>query len=98
VRLRSKKKSKNKSLSKIKIKKQEKKMSDDPKVLSNLLLKTQQTCIESLNLNLQLLDEKFRSAIQIAETWKQRHDVLEKRLIEIQTAAPSSQSSIENPN
>ncbi len=59
-------------------------MSEDPKVLNAMLLKTQQTCIESLNLNLQLLDEKFRSAVQLAETWKQRYDALEKRILDMQ--------------
>lgn len=57
---------------------------------SLLLIKTQQDCIDSLKLNLRLMDDKFISvnqqlqqAVQAAETWKSRYDALEKQFAEL---------------
>ena len=51
---------------------------------TNLIIKTQQDCIDSLKLNLRLMDDKFimlnqqlQQTTQAAETWKSRYNAIE---------------------
>lgn len=53
--------------------------------LKTQLIQTQQDYIAALKLNLQLVDEKFVTAVQTAETWKQRYENLEKQALDLQS-------------
>ena len=63
---------------------------------TNLIIKTQQDCIDSLKLNLRLMDDKFimlnqqlQQTNQVAETWKSRYNALETQYSTLKAQEPT---------
>lgn len=70
-------------------------MSEKETQYMELLIKTQQDCIEYLKLSLKLVDDKIPALHQAAEMWKARYDALEKQFMELraQVEAQPTQST-----
>lgn len=66
-------------------------MSEKENQYAELLIKTQQDCIEYLKLSLKLIDDKIPMLHQTAEMWKARYDALEKQFLELQATIASNQ-------